>query len=118
MIIVIWVDDLLIAANDDNVSRNVKEMLTAKFQIKYLGKLKSFLCIDFQQTDHGVKMSQERYVKKILNKLDMQDCKPRATPCDPKLNNTNSAEVMNDVRKYREAEVQEVLGNMGQARSW
>lgn len=102
-VIVIWIDDLLIAAYDDNVSRNVKEMLTAKFPIKDLGKLESFLGIDFQQTDHCVKMSQERYVKKILNRFDMQDCKPRATPCEPKLNYTNSAEVMSDVRKYREA---------------
>ncbi len=103
VIIVIWVDDLVIAASDDNVLRNVKEMLTAKFQMKDLGKLKSFLGIDFQQSDHCVKMSQERYVGKILDRFDMQDCKPRATPCEPKLNYTNSAEVMSDVRKYREA---------------
>ncbi len=69
--------DLVIAGSDDNVLRNVREMLTAKFQMKDLGKLKSFLDIDFQQSDHCVKMSQERYVGKILDRFDMQDCKPR-----------------------------------------
>lgn len=103
MIIVIWVDDLVIAASDDNVMMNAKDMLTAKFKMKDLGKLNHFLNIDFQQSDHCVKMSQERYVEKILNRFDMQDCKPRATPCEPMLNYTDNAEVMSDVRKYREA---------------
>lgn len=103
MIIVIWVDDLVIAASDDNVLRNVKEMLTAKFQMKDLGKPKGFLSTDFQQSDHWVEISQERYVEKILDRFDMQDCKPRATPCEPKPNCTNNAEVMSDVRKYKEA---------------
>lgn len=48
-------------------------------------------------------MSQERYVGKILNRFDMQDCKQLATPCEPKLNYTDNTEVMSDVRKYREA---------------
>lgn len=63
---------------------------------KDLGRLRSFLGIDFQQSAHCVKMSQE----KILDKFDMQDCKPRVTP---KFNYTNNAEVMSIVRKYREA---------------
>ena len=33
----------------------------------------------------------------------MQDCKPRSTPCEQKLNYTDGADMMNDVRKYREA---------------
>ena len=49
MIIVIWVDDLVIAASDDNVMMNAKDMLTAKFKMKDLGKLNHFLNIDFQQ---------------------------------------------------------------------
>ena len=69
VIIVIWVDDLVIAASDDNVMMNVKEMLTAKFKMKDLGKLNNFLGIDFQQSDHCVKMSQKRYVRKYLTDL-------------------------------------------------
>ncbi len=39
----------------------------------------------------------------ILERFDMQNCKSRATTCEQKLNYTNNAELMRDVRKYREA---------------
>lgn len=51
VIIVIWVDDLIIAASDENAMKVTKEMLTARFKMKDLGKLKHFLGIDFEQTN-------------------------------------------------------------------
>ena len=40
-------------------------------------------------------------LKKIL--FQMSDCKPRATPCEQKLNYSDDAEKISDIRKYREA---------------
>lgn len=40
--IIIWVDDLIIAASNDNVLKRVKEMLKAKLRMKDLGKLTHF----------------------------------------------------------------------------
>lgn len=101
--ILIWVDDIIIATSDENIMTDVKEMLTLKFKMKDLGKLRHFLGIDFEQSDHCVKMSQKRYVENILERFNMQVCKPRATPCEAKLNYTDNIETMCDVRKYREA---------------
>ncbi len=103
VIIVIWVDDLLIVASDENVLRRVKDMLTERFQMKDLGKLRHFLGVDFNQSDNCVRMSQAKYVRKILQRFNMQDCKPRSTPCEQKLDYNNDAEKMIDVKKYREA---------------
>lgn len=61
--LIIWVDDLIIAATCERVLNWVKEVLT---KMKDMGKLKHFLGIDFEQTDGEVKMSQERYVRKTL----------------------------------------------------
>ena len=47
-------------------------------------------------------MSQKRNVEKMLERFDVQDCKPRAIPCEQKLNYTDGAEIMSDARKYRE----------------
>lgn len=58
-IMIIWVDDVIIAASNEKVIRDVKEMLSAKFRMKDLGRLKHFLGIDFVQSDGCVKMSQE-----------------------------------------------------------
>lgn len=46
-------------------------------------------------------MSQKRYVDKILERFNMQDCKPRATLCEEKLNYTDDTEKMSDAKRYR-----------------
>lgn len=102
-IIVIWVDDLIIAASDENAMKVTKYMLTARFKMKDLGKLRNFLGIDFNQSDDCVTMSQAKYVEKILERFNMQDCKPRSTPCEHKLNYTDDSALMSDVSRYREA---------------
>ena len=102
VILVIWVDDLIIAASDEDALNDVKVMLSERFKMKDLGQLKHFLGIDFVQSKGCVKMSQKKYVDQILERFNMQDCKPRATPCEQKLNYSDDAEVMEEVRKYRE----------------
>ena len=71
--------------------------------MKDLGTLKNFLGIDFSQSVGCVKMSQERYTNKILERFNMQDCRTRETPCDQKLEYSEDAMKMSDVRIYREA---------------
>ncbi|KAL2087987.1 hypothetical protein ACEWY4_016815 [Coilia grayii] len=77
-------------------------MLAEKFHMKDLGRLKSFLGITFDQCDGGVTVSQQSYVCKLLERFNMQDCKPRSTPCEPKLIYTDGDEKLSDPRKYRE----------------
>lgn len=67
-----------------------------------LGKLSHFLGIDVQRDADCVKMSQRRYVEKILERFDTKHYKFRVMPCKEKLNYTDDAELMGDVREYRE----------------
>lgn len=103
LILTVWVDDLILAANGEKAMLDVKRMLTQRFKMKDLGILKHFLGIDFEQTNGQVKMSQERYVKKILERFEMQNCKSRETPCEPKLDYTENAEKFKQPRQYRQA---------------
>ncbi len=103
VIMVIWIDDLIIAASDENSLNDVKDMLAVRFKMKDLGKLGHFLGIDFNQSEDCVTMSQTKYVGKILERFNMQNCKPRSTPCEQKLKNTDDAKLMTDVTRYREA---------------
>ncbi|RXN30671.1 Retrovirus-related Pol poly from transposon TNT 1-94 [Labeo rohita] len=77
VILIVWVDDLIIATNSENVLESVKGMLTERFKMKDMGRLKHFLGIDFEQAEGLVKMSQEKYVNKILERFDMQNCRSR-----------------------------------------
>ncbi len=56
-------------ASDENVLRRVKDMLTERFQMKDLGKLRHFLGVDFNQSDNCVRMSQAKYVTKYCKGL-------------------------------------------------
>lgn len=78
IILLIWVDDLIIAESNSQTIQNVKENLGSNFKIKNLGKLKNFLCIHFIWTDDKIQMNQKRYIMKILEKFDMSDCKARS----------------------------------------
>lgn len=82
VILAIWIDDLVIAASDEHAWTTVKNMLAARFKMKVWGKLGHFFGIDFKQSDDCVTLSQSKYVGKILERYNMQDCKPRSTPCE------------------------------------
>lgn len=62
---------MMIAANCEKVLNRVKDRLTKRFKMKDLGKLKHLLVTDFEQSDGEFKMSQERYVRKLLEKFEM-----------------------------------------------
>ena len=103
VIIIVWVDDLIIAASDEEKLKRVKGMLAEQFKMKDLGQLKHFLGIDFDFSDGCIKMSQEKYTNKILQRFNMSDCRVRETPCEQKLEYNDDAIRMTDIRMYREA---------------
>ena len=66
--------------------------------MKDLGKLKDFLGIDFEQGEGEIKMSQKRYIAKILERFDMTHCKSRSSPCENKLKFDNEGEPVDPKR--------------------
>ena len=78
-------------------------MLAEQFKMKDLGQLKHCLGIDFDFSDECIKMSQEKYINKILQRFNMSECRVRDTPCEQKLEYSNDAVKMTDIRMYREA---------------
>ena len=65
-VILIWVDDLIIAASNDDVLCAIKETLKNKFKMKDIGQLSWFLGIEFNfDSDGTIKMSQ-KFVKRFL----------------------------------------------------
>ena len=45
-----------------------------------IGPIKYFLGLNVQQIEKGIFINQSKYVKEILNKFKMDDCKPVGTP--------------------------------------
>lgn len=102
IIIIVWVDDIVIAANNEDVIHKTKKVLKDRFRMKDLGKLNYFLGIHFEQGKDYVRMSQKRYTEKLLERFGMNDCKPRANPSELKFESVDD-EILTNERKYREA---------------
>ena len=103
VILLVWVDDIILGCSSTSVFDDIKRKLSSNFKMKDLGKLSMFLGIKFHQRDECITMLQAHYLKNVLKVFDMQDCKPRSTPCELKMNlYLESNAPIQDSSKYRQ----------------
>ena len=67
--LLVWVDDIIIAASNMLLMTEAKGMLKGSFHIKDLGRLSYFLGIHFEQGDGFVKMNQRGTSLRCLRDL-------------------------------------------------
>ena len=91
VIILIFVDDLIVAGATLNAVSDVKLLLSNRFKMKDFGQINEFLGIQFEIRNSEIKLHQEKYAKKLLHKFQMEDCNPRSLPCDPSLVNIDES---------------------------
>lgn len=82
VIFLLYVDDMLVAGhNKDRISK-LKAELAREFEMKDLGPANKILGMQIHRdrVSRKVWLSLKSYVKKILQRFNMQDCKPILTP--------------------------------------
>lgn len=80
--LLLYVDDMLIAAKDSSDISKLKSQLSTEFEMKYLGAAKKILGMEIQR-DRVIKKlysSQKDYIAKVLDRLGMKNVKPVSTP--------------------------------------
>ena len=104
MYVLIWVDDIIVAANNRSVLNNFKEKLNNRFRVKSMGPLNWFLGIQFKISDSVISMNQSMYINNILTRFSMTDCAPKTLPCDPSIHSVlkNKSKLMKNPTLYRE----------------
>ena len=100
-IILVWIDNIIIAASSSFVMGNVKEKLRDSFNMKDLDEISSFLGMQFGRRNDIIKMRQSMYSKNILRKFGMENWKPRLTPCESYYKDEANDDIINE-KKYRE----------------
>lgn len=85
VIIVIYVDDLLIAYSCPRKLKEIQDLLNTKFELKDLGKPKRLIGIDVTYKGDEIKLNQEKFIEDTLKKFKMEDCKATSTPIEPGL---------------------------------
>ena len=71
LIVVLYVDDLIFTGNDKALIGDFKEAMKSEFEMTDLGLLKYFLGIEVKKMHDGIFISQEKYARKILERLKM-----------------------------------------------
>ena len=101
IILLVWVDDIILAVTSDEVMNDIKKVLKDRFDMKDLGPISFFLGIQFIHKEKKIIMNQSRYLSNVLRRFDMEACKPRSTPCEINPSSYDTEECI-DEPKYRE----------------
>ncbi|XP_068328737.1 uncharacterized mitochondrial protein AtMg00810-like [Pyrus communis] len=83
VLLFLYVDDVIFTGSNTQLINQVITALTAEFEMKDLGLLHYFLGLQISYTSEGLFVSQTKYINELVDKVDLQDSKPCATPCLP-----------------------------------
>lgn len=79
-IVGVYVDDVLIAANNDQQIMACKELFSGKYKMKDQGLLEWYCGIKVTQSDGLITLSQQLNILTLLEKYGMKNCAPAKTP--------------------------------------
>uniref|UniRef100_A0AAV1TPS2 Reverse transcriptase Ty1/copia-type domain-containing protein n=1 Tax=Peronospora matthiolae TaxID=2874970 RepID=A0AAV1TPS2_9STRA len=90
--VALYVDDLVLASNNDELLKSTKKALGDRFDMTDLGNLKYFLGMEVDQefTVGTISIRQSKIAKDILEKFGMEHSNPVKTPQEPGLKLTRS----------------------------
>ena len=94
LIILLYVDDLILAATTQNEINWAKGAPIANFEMTELGVLTGFIRVDISRDRErqSLKISQKSYVSSVLEEHGMEGCAPVSTPVEPGLRLEKSPE--------------------------
>ncbi|KAE8706559.1 hypothetical protein F3Y22_tig00110392pilonHSYRG00193 [Hibiscus syriacus] len=82
VILLLYVDDMLVAVPNKDHIEELNAQLAREFEMKDLGSANKILGMQIHRdrSNRKIWLSQKNYLKKILSRFNMQDCKPISTP--------------------------------------
>ena len=83
--LLLYVDDMLIAAKSKKEIITLKAQLSSEFEMKDLGAAKKILGMEIKRDRNSrlLFLSQQNYIKKVLHRFNMHDAKSVSTPIAP-----------------------------------
>ncbi|GJW41392.1 putative ribonuclease H-like domain-containing protein [Tanacetum coccineum] len=82
MLVQVYVDDIIFGSTKTSMVKEFEELMQKEFKMSSMGELTFFLGLQVKQSTAGIFISQDKYVKDILNKFDFRTIKPVSTPIE------------------------------------
>ncbi|KAG5551959.1 hypothetical protein RHGRI_010151 [Rhododendron griersonianum] len=99
--VLVYVDDILIAGNDDQAISCLKAFLHQRFRIKDLGQLKYFLGIEIARSKSGIFLNQRKYLLDILADAGYLGSRGCEFPMEQQLKLDHSGVLLDNPSRYR-----------------
>jgi hypothetical protein len=80
LLIEIYVDDIVFGSTNDWLSHKFAKDMHNEFEISLLGELSFFLGLQICQSNQGIFISQNKYIREMLKRFIMEYCKLFTTP--------------------------------------
>jgi hypothetical protein len=80
LLVEVYVDDIIFCIDDDRLRQKFAKDLHNEFEMSLLGELSFFLGFQIRQRNQGIFISQTNYIREMIKRLGMEDCKPIITP--------------------------------------
>jgi hypothetical protein len=102
LLIEFYVDDIIFGSDDDRLSQKFAKYMQSEFEMALLGELSFFLGLQICQSNQGIFISQTKYIKEMIKRFGMEDCKPVITPMQTSCKFSKDDDSKStDQRKYR-----------------
>ncbi|GAA0159081.1 transmembrane signal receptor [Lithospermum erythrorhizon] len=100
MYLLLYVDDIIITVSSSKLLNRFITILNDEFSLNDLGSLHFFLGIEVSQVNHGLFLSQQKYIKELLKKQGLLNCTPVQTPITPRNSNDDTTSLLSDSHEY------------------
>ena len=101
MFLLLYVDDILVAYENEVEIDNVYEKLQKRFDLKSMGLVKIFLGLEITKEGSDYMLCQSQYIDKVCHEFGLNDAKPSSYPIDPGYFKIKDIDVLPNNEQYR-----------------
>lgn len=83
--VLVYVDDIIIASNNNEEVAQLKTDLQQSFKLRDLGSLKYFLGLEIARSSSEIAVCQHKYTPELLQEPGLLACKPSTIPMEPSI---------------------------------
>jgi hypothetical protein len=80
LLIEVYIDDIIFRSIDDRLSQKFEKDRKNDFKMSLLGELSFLLGLQICQSNQGIFISQTKYIREMIKRFRMEDCKPFTNP--------------------------------------
>jgi len=85
LIIQVYINDIIFGATHNDLCDEFSKMIRSEFEMSMMDELNFFLGLQIKQTSNDTMIHQQKHIKELLKRFEMESAKPIDTPISPSI---------------------------------